>query len=326
MDVFVTGGSGFVGGALIRALVARGDRVRALARSDTALRAVVAAGAEAVPGDLLDAEALLRGIEGCETVFHSAALLSFWDREAEQRLTNVMGTRCVLEAARAAGARCVVYVGAAAAVSDGGPIREPTESAARPERAFGPYARTKAEAEALVLAASDARLRTVALRPPAIWGPGDPSFLPTLVRAARRRQLVWIGGGEFPWSTCHVANVVEGALAAEARGAGGAVYALTDGPPWTFRRFVTALLATQGVAASGRSLPRPAARMAARGLELAYAALRRRDAPPLHRSLLALVGEPVELSDARARAELGYRAAMDRETGLAELEVRGAAS
>jgi len=326
MTAFVTGGSGFVGGALIRSLAARGEAVRALARSEAAARVVRAAGAEPVAGDLDDGEALRRGMDGCTVVYHSAALLSFWNREAEQRATNVEGTRSALAAARAAGVARFVHVSAAAAVSDGGPLREPVESPPRPERAFGPYARTKAEAEALVLAADDAAMRTVALRPPGIWGPGDPSFLPQLVAAVRRRQLVWVGGGEFPWSTCHVANVVEGCLAAAERGAGGAVYALTDGPAWTFRRFVTALLETQGMAPPLVSLPLGVAKVAARAAELAWAGFGLRSDPPLHRALLALIGQPIELSDARARSELGYTAATSREAGLSELRLRSAAS
>jgi nucleoside-diphosphate-sugar epimerase len=106
---FVTGGSGFVGRNLIRHLVARGDRVRALARSDNAAQLVGALGAEPVRGDLDDVAVLTEGMRGCAALFHSAALVAEWGPKAEFERVNVDGTRHVIEAARAAGVPVLVH-------------------------------------------------------------------------------------------------------------------------------------------------------------------------------------------------------------------------
>src|SRR5690349_1981233 len=119
---FVTGGSGFVGRNLIRALVARGDVVRALARSDKAAEAVRALGAEPVRGDLQDFRALRDGMTGSEMVFHAAAEVSEWGDPKQFHDFNVVGTQNVLTAARAAGVKRFVHVSTEAVLADGQPL------------------------------------------------------------------------------------------------------------------------------------------------------------------------------------------------------------
>src|SRR5438552_3143310 len=108
MKVFVTGGSGFVGGRLIERLIADGDEVRALARSDAAASAVEALGAEAVRGDIADPAAIEARASGCELAFHSAAKVEDWGPREEFERVNVEGSRNVVRACAAAGVRRVV--------------------------------------------------------------------------------------------------------------------------------------------------------------------------------------------------------------------------
>src|SRR5919206_1093819 len=118
---FVTGGSGFIGGRLIRRLVADGWRVRALARSERSGAAVQEAGAEAVAGDLDQVEAMRSGAEGCDVAFHAAAYVESWGRREDFERGNVTGTKNALEAARSAGGRRFVHVGTEAALLAGQP-------------------------------------------------------------------------------------------------------------------------------------------------------------------------------------------------------------
>ena len=111
MKAFVTGGSGFIGGALIRRLRNEGVEVSALARSDSSAAKVAGAGAEPAPGDLDDVEAMAAGAEGCDLAFHAAAALGEWGRREDFERGNVQGTRNALEAARRAGVRRFVHVG-----------------------------------------------------------------------------------------------------------------------------------------------------------------------------------------------------------------------
>ena len=312
---FVTGGSGFLGKRLIAELVARGAEVRALARSEASAIAVRGAGAEPVRGDLDDVAAMTAGMKEppCDVVFHAAAHVKQHGKLAEFLRANVQGTENVLAAARAAGVRRFVHVGTEAVLADGKPIVRADESTPYPERPAGPYPISKGLAERAVLAANRfGELETVVIRPRFIWGKGDTSVLPELVEAVRRKRFAWIGGGRYLTSTCHVANVVEGALLAAERGAPGEIYFLTDGAPVELRAFLTELLATQGVDAGAREVPRWVARTAA-------ALTGWLPRPPITRTAIALVGGEVTVDDGKARRELGYLGKVTREAGLAEM-------
>lgn len=320
MRVFVTGGSGFVGGRLIAALKARGDEVRALARSDKAAETVRALGAEPVRGDLDAAEALRRGMEGCDAVVHSAAHVKTWGPEEEFFRINVEGTQRVIDAARAAKVKVLVHVGTEAMFVGGRPIVQADETWKRPEKPLGLYPLTKGLAEERMLAANGQDgLRTVVVRPRLIWGKGDLAVLPEIIEKVRGGQFRWIGGGRYLTSTCHVANVVEGILLAIDKGQGGQAYFLTDGAPVEFRSFITQLLDTAGVKAPEGELPRGVANVVAAVAETVWRVLPLKGEPPIHRSTLRLIGEEVTVNDAKARAELGYVGHMTREAGLAEM-------
>ncbi len=315
--VFVTGGSGFVGGALLDALAERGETVRALARSPAAEAAVVARGAVPVRGELADLDALTAGMRGAELVVHSAAQLSGdW---TDLHRTNVDGSRTVLQAARSAGVSRLVLVSTEQVVLGDRPLVDADESWPYPARWPGPYARTKAEAEQLVLAASADELTTVAVRPRMVWGRGDGTLLPALVDAARTGKLRWVDGGEHLTSTTHVRNAVEGILAAADRGRGGQAYFVTDGAPVRWRDFATALLATQGVPAPTGTVSGRMARAAAGGAGALWRALPLPGRPPIDLTAVRVTGETCTLRDDRARRELGYEGQFGRERGLAEL-------
>jgi len=318
-SIFITGGSGFVGQNAITELTRKGHTVRALARSDEAARRVTAAGAEAVRGELSSVDALTEGIRGCEWVIHSAAKVEQWGTWDEFYKVNVVGTENVLTAAAKAGAKRLVHVGTEAALVGERPLIDAAEDFPFPSHSSGLYPSTKRLAEERVVAANRAGLETVVVRPRFIWGRGDTTLLPQLVAAVKRGQFMWISGGHYLTSTCHVTNVVEGIALALERGAPGNAYFLTDGAPAEFRWFITALLETQGLDAPKASIPRPIAKVLAGLLEGVWGALHLAGAPPLTSTLLHLMGEEVTVSDAKARRELGYTASMSRDRGLREL-------
>jgi nucleoside-diphosphate-sugar epimerase len=311
---YVTGGSGFVGKRLLSALATRGVTLTAMARSDTAAAAVTALGATPARGDLGDRDAMTRAMRGCDTVFHAAAHVEEHGPLETFMAINVTGTENALAAARAAGIRRFVHVGTEAVLADGKPIVRADEQRPRAARPAGPYPLTKSLAEAAVIAANRDGLETVVIRPRFIWGKGDTSLLPHLASAVKRGRFGWLGGGRYPTSTCHVDNVVEGALLAAERGKPGEIYFLTDGAPVELREFLTRLLTTQGVDASRvRDVPRWLARI------IAGATAWMHD-PLVTRTALALVGHEVTVDDSKARRELGYRGAVAIEAGLAEMQ------
>jgi nucleoside-diphosphate-sugar epimerase len=313
---FVTGGSGFIGGELIRLLVAEGWQVRALGRSEAALARVASLGAQPVPGDI--AAGSIEGLAGVDVVFHSAAWLAGGDA-ALAEATNIGGTAAMLAAARAAGVARFVHVGTEAVLVGGPPIHNADETWPIPARPIGLYPATKAAAEKLVRAANAPGFETIVVRPRFVWGKGDRTLLPRLAQAVTSGQFAWIGGGRYLTSTSHVSNVCEGLLKAARSGKPGGVYFVTDGAPIQFRAMVEALLETQGIAAPTRSVPHALASLLASGAEMAWRVLGKAGEPTLSRAVLRLIGEEVTVNDALARRELGYVGAVTRAEGLAEL-------
>ena len=320
---FVTGGSGFIGRRLIGELVARGRQVRALARSPAAADTVARLGAVPVAGDLADRAALERGMRGCASVFHAAALVALWGDRAAFARDTVRGTANVVAAARAAGVACLVHVGTEAVLADGGPIVNADETRPYPARPNGPYPWSKGLAERAVLAADGPGLRCLSVRPRFVWGAGDTALLPRLAGAMRTGLFVWFGDRHHRMSTCHVANVVHGLLLAEARGRGGEAYFVTDGAPVDFADFLGRLVATQGVRARGPGAPLWAADAIAAAGEAVWRTLPFLPAsgPQLTRTTVNLFFREVTVSDAKARRELGYAPVMSIDAGLRELTV-----
>jgi nucleoside-diphosphate-sugar epimerase len=317
---FVTGGSGFVGRHLISFLRERGWTVRALARSDAAAAAVEKAGAAAVRGDLDDAEAMRRGMEGCEVVFHAAAKVEVWGKRADFQRINIDGTQRLCDAARAAGVKKVVHVSTEAVLVDGTPIRDADETRPLPARPLGLYPWSKGAAEEVVRRANRDGLTAVIVRPRFIWGKGDTTLLPRLVDLVKRGKYAWIAGGAFDTSTCHVLNLCEALLLAAEKGKGGETYFVTDGDPIEFRRFLTDMMQTAGVDPSrARSLPRWLARAFAVVVEGVWRLFALKSEPPVTRTTVRLAGETVTVVDAKARRELGYRPIVTREQGLAAM-------
>jgi nucleoside-diphosphate-sugar epimerase len=314
--VFVTGGSGFIGGALVRRLVSDGHAVRALARSDEAATAL-AAGAEPVRGDLHDPAALRAGVDDADVVYHAAALVSDWASRSEFERVNVEGTRNVLRACEAAGARRLVHVSSESAILSGRPLRDADETWPLQPRSRALYAASKARAE-LEIAEADG-IETVIVRPVLVWGPGDRTIRPGFAAAVREGRFTWIDHGRHLTSTTHVDNAVHGILLGGERGQPGGTYSISDGEPISFRDFLTALLATVGVVPPERSLPLWLARPLAAGGEAAWRALRRPGRPPLTRTVTWLTGLDRTIDIGKARRELGYQPVRSRADGFAEL-------
>jgi nucleoside-diphosphate-sugar epimerase len=318
-SAFVTGGSGFIGGALIRRLVAGGGRVKALARSDRSAAAVADLGAVPAHGDLDDVAAMTAAADGCDVAFHLAARVAQWGKREDFLQANVDGTRNALEACRAAGVGRFVHCGTEAAILAGEPVVNADETA--PLRPDSPalYSATKAEAEAVVRGASTDGFETVVLRPRFVWGVGDTTLLPEIIAATEAGRWAWVGGGTHRTSTTHVDNVVEGLLVAAERGRPGEAYFVTDGEPVVFREFISDMLRARGVEPPERTVPTAVAGAIASAGEFAWRLLPLPGEPPLTRFALWAASQECTLDDSKARRELGYAPVISRQDGLDRL-------
>ena len=317
--LFVTGGSGFLGRTLIAEAVKRGTAVRGLARSAAAEATIRSCGGEPVRGDLDDVDVLRAGMTGCDAVIHAAAVVDEWGDPALFHRVNVAGTRHALGAAAGAGVRRFVHISTAWVLAGPSSFVQVNETVERPAAPYGLYALTKGLAEDEVRSANGNDLFTVIIRPPIVWGRGDTSTLPKVAAAVRAGRFRWIAGGRYLISAAHVANVAEAALLAAERGPGGETYFVTDGEPIEFRRFVTALLETQGVPVIARSVPRGVARVAAAATESLWRLLRLTSTPPVTRMTVKMMGEEVTFDDSKARRELGYVGHMTFARGIEEM-------
>ncbi len=218
MKVFVTGGTGFVGGHLIAALRERGDEVIALARSAPKAAIVERLGARSVIGDLDDREALRRCVEGVDTVFHVAGVVAARDEAAYLR-ANRDGTTHVVEAAGEAGSPRLVFVSSLAAAGPAEPGK-PLAADADP-RPVTAYGRSKLAGEAIVRAST---LPWVIVRPPMVYGPGDREVL-RLFQAAARGIVPVFGKGDQELSAIYGPDLAQALIAvAVATSAAGRTY------------------------------------------------------------------------------------------------------
>jgi len=228
MRVFVTGGTGFIGGAVVRQLLSAGHEVRALVRPGADTRQLDGLSAERIAGDLSQDNSLRMGMTGCEWVFHVAALYSYWGHRWDDfRQTNVEGTRKVLEAARLAGVARVVYTSSIAVLGlhrDHTPATEDTPSTLADR--IGPYQRSKFLAEEVARKAAAQGLPVVIVNPTSPVGVGDHKPTPTgqiVLDYLRGRMFAYTDTG---LNIVDVDDVAAGHLAAAERGRVGERYIL----------------------------------------------------------------------------------------------------
>jgi hypothetical protein len=326
MRVFVTGGSGFVGGHLIERLVRDGHEVVAMARSDRSAERVASYGATPSRTDL-DRVGPTH-LEGCDAVIHAAAHVEEHGSREEFWRINVEGTQRMLDASKraggvlgsAAGVKRFVHVGTEAILlNDTRDLIDVDESFPVPKHHRFLYSETKAEAEARVLAANDEELTTIALRPRLVWGPRDETILPAIARMVDAGSFAWIDGGRARTSTTHVHNLVDALVLALTRGEGGRAYFVADDGTRTLKDFLSALAATRGIRIPNRSVPSVVLRPLARVLEKTWQVARRPGPAPLTPFAVCVMSRSVTIRTDRARRELGYAPIVGVDEGLRAL-------
>ena len=258
MRVFVTGGTGFIGGHVVRKLRARGDEVRALVRNPDKGTSLAELGCELVSGSLESRDAIASGMEGCEAAIHGAAVYEVGIPESEHRAmyeANVLGTERVLRAALAAGTPKVVYVSTVAAFGNTrGQVVD--ESYHHPGTDFTSYSeQTKYEAHrsATRLIADDG-LPCVIVQPGGVYGPDDHSAIGTQINQFLAGKMPLMAFPDLGMNMVYVEDVANGILLALDKGDVGEAYVL-GGEITTMRELIGAVGRVADKKPPSRSIP-----------------------------------------------------------------------
>jgi nucleoside-diphosphate-sugar epimerase len=260
VKVFVTGGTGFIGGVIVRQLRDRGDDVVCLVRNPEKGKAVAALGCELAAGDLSDAAALRAGMEGCDAVIHAAAIYEVGVPAKERPAmweANVAGTERVMEAALAAKVPRIVYV-STVGVFGNTDKRVVDETYEHPEQSFTSYyEETKLEAHKIVkrmIAERD--LPAIIVQPGGVYGPGDTSQVADLLEEFFAGKLILMPFPELGICMSHVEDIAGGVILALDKGKLGEIYVIS-GPATTMRGAIEMVASVSGRKAPKRDLPTP---------------------------------------------------------------------
>lgn len=321
MKILVTGGTGFLGGAICKMLRARGDNVVSLARSRSA--SLEALGVEQVQGEISSLEKVIAAAEGCDAVIHTAAKAGIWGSLADFTSANVGGTLAVLGACELHGIRKLVYTSTPSVVHAGGDIEGGDESLPYPSHFAAHYPATKAAAEQHVLAANGPKLATVAIRPHLIWGPGDHHLLPRILKRFGQNRLRFIGPSKKV-DVIYIDNAAEVHLNALDRldvgsACAGKAYFVSQGEPIALDDMINKLLRACGQGPETRRIPVVAAHAAGLVCESVWSLLRRQDDPPMTRFLAEQLSTAHWFNINAARRDLGYQPRVSLSEGLARI-------
>jgi nucleoside-diphosphate-sugar epimerase len=318
--VLVTGGGGFLGGAIVDRLLKRGDRVRSLSRKF--YPELKARGVEQIQGDICDPAVVTDACKQTDIVFHVAAKPPPWGRYQAYYQTNVIGTENVIEGCRRQEVGRLVYTSTPSVVFDGSDMGGVDESAPYPAKYNADYPKTKALAEQKVLAATDRNLRTVALRPHQIWGPGDPHFVPRLI--ARAKELKQIGSGKNLVDTTYIDNAADAHLLAADRLAenpaiSGNTYFISQDDPISVWDMINAILKAAELAPISGSVSYRAAWTIGAVLEFFYRTFNIAGEPKMTRFLADAVAKSHWFDISAAKRDLGYLPTVSTQEGLRRL-------
>ena len=323
MKALVTGAGGFLGRYIVEQLVARGDRVRGVARQR--YPCLDQLGVEAIVGDLRDSDTAARACADQDVVFHAAAVAGIWGPWEHYCGINVQATENVIAACRRHGVARLVYTSSPSVTFDGTDQRGVDESAPYPRRWLCHYPHTKALGEQLVLQANGTdELLTCSLRPHLIWGPRDRHLIPRLIERARSGQLRRVGAGRNLIDQVYVENAAAAhLLAADALGPGspvcGRAYFISQGEPVNCWQWIDQLLGLAGLPPVRKAIPFRTAWWLGLVLETVHRSFRLPGEPRMTRFLAAQLAKDHYFDIRRARQDFGYQPAVSTAEGMRRL-------
>lgn len=324
MKALVTGGGGFLGRAIVRQLLHRGDQVVVLGRNPYPKLSKL--GVKVVTGDVRDEKVVNQVCDGVETVFHTAAIAGIWGPWEMYHSINTIGTRHVVDACVRNDVQKLVFTSSPSVVFNGKDQQGINEDTLYPKKYLCHYPHTKALAEQHVLDSHDkTRLLTCALRPHLIWGPGDQHLIPRLIERASRDKLKRVGDGDNRVDMIYVDNAAAAHLqAADAlqkdSAVGGKAYFVSEGEPVNLWMWINEILMLAGLPRVRRSVSFQWAYRAGHAMEMTYEWMKWMDHEPLMTRFLACQLAHSHYYDvSRAREDFGMRSVVSFEEAMDRL-------
>jgi 2-alkyl-3-oxoalkanoate reductase len=319
LKTLVTGGGGFLGSAIVRKLLLRGDEVTVLARGH--YPELHSLGATLVQADITDLPAVTTAVEGCEVVFHTAAKAGVWGSYDSYHKPNVVGTEMVIAACLSTRVPKLVFTGSPSVVFDGRDQVDGTSALPYADPPSSHYSATKAASERMVLKANSKQLATVSLRPHLIYGPGDPHLVPRVIDRALKGRLAMVGDGSNLVSLTYVENAAVAHIQAADRltfeaPCAGRAYFVNDPEPVVFGDWLQNLVARLALPPVRRRLSIGTAVAIGGLLEAIWTMFQLKGEPPLTRSVARNLGISHSYSIAEAVRDFGYAPATSASEGL----------
>lgn len=325
MRIFLTGGTGFLGGAFAELATAEGVDVVALARPGSRTKRLEAIGATLCRGDLSDPAVLAAGMRACDGVLHAASPLGGWGPPTPYREVTVEGTRHVVEAMRIASVPTLVHISTVDVhgldPTRGGSVCE-EDAPGKEFLPFDHYGRSKVAAERIVRSAhEDGSIVATVLRPGLIYGPGDENAYARFADLWRRGLAVSFGRGGNVLALTHVRHVAHAAWAVFLkRSLDHRVYLCATDGVVTQREYLASIARAVGRTRPPLAVPMSALLGTAAGLERLSVATRYRIPVALSRFVVHLLGSDWRFDQHRIESELGWSPEIGYAEGFAQTE------
>ena len=322
----VTGGGGFVGLHIVRQLRAAGVDCVVLGRSR--YLEAEALGARCVQGDIRNRSAVNGAVAGVDTVFHVAALAGIWGAWQDYYQVNILGTQNIITACKEKEVQNLVYTSTPSVVFNGDDIEGGDETLPYGEKVLCNYAKSKIIAEKHVLAANSQMLKTCAIRPHLVWGPGDPHLIPRLLERGRKGELKKVGNCTNMVDISYVENVASAHLLAaqnleNTATAAGNAYFISQGEAVNLWDWVDELFEAFAVPPLKKRVPFPLAYSAGAVLETIHTLLAPAKEPKMTRFLAEQLAKSHYFSIKNAERDLGYKVNVSTEEGMKRLLAEG---
>ncbi len=323
MKALVTGGGGFLGSAIVKALLDRGDNVKTIQRGN--YPKLKELGAECIKGDLTNPDDINLAANGCDVIFHVAAKAGVWGGYDDYYQANVVATKNVIQACKINNVNNLVYTSTPSVVFNGEDEDGINESAPYAKNFFNAYQKTKAEAEQLVIKANDSNLKTVSLRPHLIWGPGDPHLVSRIIDRAKKGRLKIVGNKKKRIDSCYIDNAVHAHLLAADKlqsncTCAGKVYFISNDEPISIFDLINKILSAANIPKVKSTISEKSAYIIGSMMEAVYKIFNIKSEPIMTRFVARQLSTSHWFDLSAAKQDLGYQASVSIDEGMKRLQ------